>query len=209
MCSVPIPRWVPMMQSSELLSRTQLRYDVPVTRMELLRRWCSGPPSGSNTAAERTHTHGFSIVLIIDYLQVNYAQLLLCGCIHYKKQPYSTCNTGWFIIKDWFLISFCCFFCKIQVSFSNQTSNLLYWLYHDTCVSPHADQLRVVFLAHRCSWNPGSVTACPGSAPARRRSVAGRWTARSAVWPECPTPETRLLSECPHFCKHTHIYSFM
>ena len=60
-CSVPIPRWVPMMQSSELLSRTQLRYDVPVTRMELLRRWCSGPTSGSNAAAK----HTFSIKLLL------------------------------------------------------------------------------------------------------------------------------------------------
>lgn len=45
-----------MMQSSELLSRMQLRYDVPLRRMELLRRWCSRPTSGSKTAT-KTHAH--------------------------------------------------------------------------------------------------------------------------------------------------------
>lgn len=53
-CGVPIPRCVPMMQSSELLSRMQLRYDVPVTRMELLRRWCSAAPSSGSSAAVGT-----------------------------------------------------------------------------------------------------------------------------------------------------------
>lgn len=50
--SLPIPRCVPMMQSSELRSRMLLRYDDPVTRTELLRRWCSDAPSGSSTAVK-------------------------------------------------------------------------------------------------------------------------------------------------------------
>lgn len=62
------------------------------------------------------------------------------------------------------------------------------------------------FLAHRCSWNPGSVTACSCSAPVHRRSVAGRWTARSAASLVYPTLETRLLSKCPRSCKwHTDV----
>lgn len=60
------------------------------------------------------------------------------------------------------------------------------------------------WFSHRCSWNQGSVTACSGSAPVHRRSVAGGWTARSAVLPEYPKPERRPLSECPHSCKKTH-----
>ncbi|TNN36735.1 hypothetical protein EYF80_053091 [Liparis tanakae] len=47
------------MQSSELLSRTTPRYDVPVTRMELLRRCSSGPRSGSNTAAKNQNQKPF------------------------------------------------------------------------------------------------------------------------------------------------------
>lgn len=61
-----------------------------------------------------------------------------------------------------------------------------------------------VFLAHHCFWNPGSVTACSGSALVRRTSATGGWTARSTVLPEYPTPETRPLSECPRSCKHAH-----
>lgn len=54
-----------MMQSSELLSRMQLRYDVPLRRMELLRRWCSRPVSGSRTATKKTTrtTDGFSLIV--------------------------------------------------------------------------------------------------------------------------------------------------
>lgn len=43
----PMPKCVPMTRSSELRPLTLLLYVVPVTLMELLRRWGSGTTSGS------------------------------------------------------------------------------------------------------------------------------------------------------------------
>lgn len=45
--SVPIPKCVPMTRSSELRPLTLLLCVVPVTLIELLRRWGSGADSGS------------------------------------------------------------------------------------------------------------------------------------------------------------------
>lgn len=62
--SVPMPKCVPMTRSSELRPLTLLLYVVPVTLMELLRRWGSGATSGSGGGGgggggggTGTHTH--------------------------------------------------------------------------------------------------------------------------------------------------------
>lgn len=62
--SVPMPKCVPMTRSSELRPLTLLLYVVPVTLMELLRRWGSWATSGSGGGGgggggggTGTHTH--------------------------------------------------------------------------------------------------------------------------------------------------------
>lgn len=61
--SVPMPKCVPMTRSSELRPLTLLLYVVPVTLMELLRRWGSGAADsgsgggGGGGGGGRTGTH--------------------------------------------------------------------------------------------------------------------------------------------------------
>lgn len=63
-----MPKCVPMTRSSELRPLTLLLYVVPVTLMELLRRWGSGTTSGSGGGGgggggggTGTHTHVFAM----------------------------------------------------------------------------------------------------------------------------------------------------
>lgn len=68
-----------------------------------------------------------------------------------------------------------------------------------THISTHTTTLPTT---HLQPCNRGNVISCSGSAPALRRSEAGRQTARSPAWLACPTPGTRPQSECQHSCRH-------
>lgn len=166
-----MPKCVPMTRSSELRPLTLLLYVVPVTLMELLRRWGSGATSGSGGGGggggggTRTHTH----ILAMQRKR----QRCMKGCGTWVN-------------------------CTVLSQWSPWSANLA----HTKTLYIHSYIWKSRCATHLALCIQESVRSCSGSAPAPHTSAAGRQTARSPVWQECPAPGTRPRSECPHSCCH-------
>lgn len=177
-----MPKCVPMTRSSELRPLTLLLYVVPVTLMELLRRWGSGATSGSGGGGgggggggTGTHTHignAEEEAKVYEGLQhlsrSEPVNLFPHDSVHFTHIP-AFIHTHIKTLKRE----------KNQKSWKRTSV----WTYLALCIR-------------------GSVRSCSGSVPAPHTSAAGKQTARSPVWLEYPAPGTRPRSECQHSWSH-------
>lgn len=179
-----MPKCVPMTRSSELRPLTLLLYVVPVTLMELLRRWGSGATSGSGGGGgggggggTGTHTH--------------------IGNAEEEAKVYEGLQRlSWSEPVNW---------SKIRNDSVHLTHRPLFTHAHTGLKKrDHGPKVfkKTNVCTHLALCILEIVRSCSGSVPAPHTSAAGKQTARSPVWLEYPAPGTHPRSECQHSCCH-------